>query len=40
MHYGRTESLAAITLLALFIPAGLICIFAFVWKRLPERDDL
>ena len=40
MHYGRTETLAAITLLALFIPVGLICIVAVVWKRLPQRDDL
>ena len=36
MHYGRTETLVAITLLALVIPLGLICIAAVVWKRLPE----
>ncbi|MEO1984758.1 MAG: hypothetical protein ABGZ24_29930, partial [Fuerstiella sp.] len=40
MHYGRIESLAAITLLTLVIPAGLICIAAVVWKRLPEGDKL
>ena len=39
MHYGRTETLAAITLLALVIPAGLICIVAIMWKQLPQRDS-
>lgn len=38
MHYRGTESLVAITLLALTVPAGLLCIVSIIWKQLPQRD--
>jgi hypothetical protein len=39
MHYRGTETLVAITLLALAVPAGLLCIVSIIWKQLPQRDS-
>lgn len=39
MHYRGTETLVAITLLALAVPAGLTATVAIIWKQLPDRDS-